>query len=341
MLGRFLLCVFLLLGTAHPSRAQVYPHALRRAIYGAARCKLPVPPGLNHKIPQALIQLYAPGSNTIIGTGFILRHQNKLFAVFPHHIAGHQGHAWDIQLTDKQNNRYRFSITISKHGGFDEKHPDLAFTDLSNFRLPPIEALEMGTPALREPAYSFGYTMGRFDVDDFLPIQKHFLTQHGWELTTDRIIAGEKPSATLNIAGYCGAPLLQLQEGTWKAVGIHIGSCVYDAANFHLNHSTAVHLPKAFALLQKIQENPPHTVNLAFRGMVVYYLKKDDQVINLEIERDNVSIFWTEIDESSNFRPEKVEQFLEPQLTLQSNDRLIFTLQNRHKQIRRIELTVP
>ena len=335
--------LFFFLFLVTPCAAQINPFAVKRAVFAVARQQIPIPAGLSTRIPYSLVQLYRPGEYKLVGTGFLLRDHNKLLAVLPHHIAGNQGRTWDIQLTDRFNNHYRFPITISKHGGFNEKTPDLSITDLSSYKLPKLEAFEMAAPVNDLPAYSFGYTIGQSDLHDFLPIQRHFTQEHGWEMVTDRVIAGEQPDQPLDIAGYCGSPLLQLQNNQWKVVGMHIGSCVFGAEHHADIHSYAVNLSKALPLVQYMKQPAYAARKLAFQGILVDYLQPQEYLSSIEVEREGESVFWQGFTETNAADlSEYTERVLEGQINLYSQDRLLFTLTNQtdgHKRL--LELSVP
>lgn len=330
------LCCSSLLGL--PVRAQINPAILRRAVYQAARVNPAIPKDLFHSISYSLIQLHRPGEKGIIGSGFLLNYQHKLFAVLPHHIAGNTGRTWEIEITSLNHQTYRFPITIPKHGEFNDQTPDISLTDLTNYNLPALQALELAKPALNLPAYSFGYTIGSYQPDEFLPLERHFLQAQGWEMTTDRILPAEIPSQPVDLAGYCGSPLLQYQQGIWKVVGMHIGSCIYGENKSSLNRAFAVNLPKALALLQKQDIPNFHAKPLQWNGILIDYIQPNEYIRDIEIERNGISVCW--MPGTTDIDPVHLETILQQQFKTRTYDRLILNITDNTTQ-RVVKLSLP
>lgn len=313
-----LLAVLFLLTGNIAIGGQISPKILKQAVYAAARKQPTIPPYLSHNITHSLVRLYHPGGQKIIGTGFLLKYRHKLLAAFPHHIAGNRGQTWDIGLLPLDQKDYRMTLKVSEHGGFDEDTPDMSIIDLSSYELPGLQPLEMAAPQMDIPAYSFGYTFGDTDADHFLPLERNLLTEQGWEITTDRYLPAEIPEQPVDLAGYCGSPLLQRQYGGWKVVGMHLGSCVYGAGNYDDNIAFAVNLSKALPLLQNLVL--PHIRPILFRGVTVDYLHPGEFIKSLEIERNGVSVFWVAGSHRTNIR--RLESLVEKEITLQPEDHL-------------------
>jgi len=314
----------------------INPKILKQAVYTAARKQPNIPPYLMQNISHSLVRLYRRGEPRIVGTGFLLHYQNKLLVVLPHHIAGNQGRTWEIGLSPFKQKERRIPITVTQHGGFDENTPDLSVIDVSHYSLPSLQALEMGEPKMDRPAYSFGYTLGDIQAEYFLPLERHLINEHGWQMTTDRHLPAEIPGHPVDLAGYCGSPLLQQQNGRWKAVGIHLGSCVYGAENFDNNIAFAANLSKALPLVQNqvIHQGQP----ILFRGVVTDYLRPGEFIKSIEIERDGISVFWTAAPAHTDIR--HLEALLEKETSLQTDDQLIILITNGTSD-RLVNMTLP
>lgn len=302
----------------------INPKILKQAVYTAARKQPNIPPDLMQNISHSLVRLYRQGEPKIVGTGFLLHYQKKLLVVLPHHIAGNQGRTWEIGLSPVNQKERRIPITITQHGGFDDNTPDLSVIDLSGYSLPPLQALEIGTPQMNRPAYSFGYTFGDTQPKYFLPLERSLLTEHGWQITTDRHLPAEIPGQPVNLAGYCGSPLLQRQGSSWKAVGIHLGSCVYGAENFKNNIAFAADLSKALPLVQN--QVRPQGQPILFQGVAVDYLRPGEFIKSIEIERNGISVFWAAVSAHTDVR--HLETLLEKETPLQTDDQLIILISN-------------
>lgn len=336
---RHLLYIGLLLSLPTLCTAQVNAIQLRKAIYAIARGQVKLPPAPAPKIPGSLIQLYAPGQTQIMGSGFFLKHQNKVYAVFPHHLVNHTGYPWDIVFTDRSHQQHRLPITISMPHLSGKNVPDLSVVDLSEYALPPVETLELAAPAFDQPAYSFGYTRGTFEMEDFLPLKRHFLRENNFELITDRKVPMETAISPLFLSGYCGSPLLQLQNQSWKVVGMHLGSCVYPQEYFSQNHAKALNLSKALRFINSSISVPEGKRFIKLRTLKSQPLAADDQITYIEIRRRGESIFLTPV--GPHVLPEQADVFLESKTHLQSGDVVIFIILQASGKEYLIQLVVP
>ncbi len=336
---RHWIAIGLLLGLTVTGMAQANAVLLRKAVYAVARGQIKLPSAASPQIPGSLIQLYAPGQSAILGSGFFLKHQNKIFAVFPHHLVSHQGYPWDIVFMDQSHQLHRMRIKVTMPHLSSKHLPDLSVADLSAYELPPVQALELATPAFDQPAYSFGYTRGTFEMQDFLTLKRHFLRENGFELITDRKVLMETAISPLFLSGYCGAPLLQLQNQSWKVVGMHLGSCVYPDKYFNQNYAKALNLSKALHAINSSISVPEGKRFIKLRTVQSAPLAADDQLTYIEIKRKQETVFFTPVD--PQVLPEQVDVFLESKTHLQPGDVVIFTILQASGQEYQMELSVP
>lgn len=260
-----------------------------KKVYAANRAHFKGPKFLLKQMPHSLVQISLPGHDRVWGSGFLIKHQNDLYAVMAYHLGGKKGSLRTVRLYDKKGQTHEYAVTIEASGNAGWHEGDIALA-----RLPQeansleIEPLSLGTGTVPGEAYSFGYCGGDLSATDFLPMNRYIYTREGVGIQgTRQPLQGEDPLHPFLISGYCGSPILQEQEGAWKVVGVHVGGEVVPG-NPEYTRSFAVDVTRVVPFLID-QIRKPWAVEISrglyFRGYSVTRLSTAERVKEVHVLR--------------------------------------------------------
>jgi len=244
---------------------------------------------------RSLVQISRPNSRAVLGTGFVFKAQGRPWVAMPYHIGGMAGAQRVIRFRGPGGKPVEKTVTIAVNGNSGWHAPDVSLAPLAAEDALFFRPLQVGRPELLRPAYSFGFLAGReMDLNDFLPVKRHIFTSEGFGLVADRIIFGEDEREPFQISGYCGAPVMQLINGVWRAVGIHTGSCTGTSG---LPRSYAANLSKVLPLLLEGPFRPSvlSSRRLVFRGWDLGALLPSEKVVSVEVFRNGKSVFFQKL----------------------------------------------
>ncbi len=285
--------------------------------------------------PRGLVQIKTKANGEVRGSGFLLVHENKLYVATARHISGHVGSTFVAEVFNKDGSPLRFKVKVGAGGQRGYHLADMSLSEISWDALKGgAKPFDWAAPDLSLPAYSFGYTSGPWGQRDILPMERRFLEQGKWELVGTRpTVPLENPDEPFGFSGYCGSPVLQLQEGRWVAVAGHMGSCgvVSEPEN---NRSFAVNLSKVLPLLSQrlagdISSTQLRPVKLF--GTQIAQLDWGERIYGVivfrgedeEIVSEQILNLWVHA-----FDEERLEDLFE-NITLQSGDRILIDVETR------------
>ena len=319
----------------------VTENAIKRELYAAARRQF-LPAELQKDIVYSIAQVHRPGIEGVLGTAWLAKKEDQYFAVMPYHIGGKKGSKRDLTFYTNHKKTKKISVTIDANGTSGYHSPDVSIARLEPEDVKDNIPLEVAEPDQSQEAYSFGYTIGDFTPQDFLPMRRWIIDREGVGLRTDRFIPLEDAENPWNLSGYCGAPLLQNIKGKWKVVGMHAGSRSAAETGFAENLSFAISIKKALEILvYEMKFVSPNLRALLFKGQQIALLSTDEHVKAVKIMRNDEIIFEQEM----RFFPypysdKHAEKAFVSAPALQKGDLVSFDIINNNRKVRTVDFYI-
>lgn len=293
------------------------------------------------RVSRSLVQVSRPGAAEVLGTGFVLRAQNRLWVAMPYHVGGVAGSPRTIRFAGAGNLLVEREVTIAVNGNAGWHAPDVSLAEFPPEFETQVEPLEIGALKLNQQAYSFGYVAGRkAGLEEILPVERSLFMAEGFGVISDRKIFGEDPQKPFNISGYCGAPVVQWENGEWRAVALHAGSCVTSKG---LKRSFAINLRRVVPLLlnRYLQNEYGYSRQLLFRGWRLATLLPSERVYSIEVWREGERVFQCLLRNfPSPYSDEHSELALEAFEAL-PKDELRYQIRNNQRETRFISYVLP
>lgn len=296
---------------------------------------------LLNRVSRGVVQISRPGVQKVLGTGFVFSSRQRLWVAMPYHIGGVAGSRRVIRFVGENQQLVEREISIVANGNAGWHAPDVSLAEFPQEDAPLVQPLSIGTPVLNQTAYSFGYVAGRISgPDEILPVSRHILNAEGFGLIADRYIPGEDAANPFNISGYCGAPVVQLVDGKWRAVGLHTGSCVTESGRMW---SFAVNLPKVLPLLlnRYLKNGSGFSRDLLFRGWQLGKLLPSERVYCVEVLRGGESVFVQSLRNYPNPYSDEHSELALGSFEVQSGDEIRFEIRNNQREARFISYRLP
>ena len=317
-----------------------------KQMYTLARNNFRSEKNLLANVSSGLVQIKMPdNSQRILGTGFLFEQDGHLFVGMAHHVGKDPGSVRKVEVFNQQGQKREYEVTIVAGGNSGWHASDMSIAELPREALAyGAQPLPLGEPDLAAPVFSLGYTSGRIlEQQDFLPLRGKLLSAEGYNLQgTRELIVGEDVDRPFLFSGYCGSPLVQLQEGLWKVVGMCAGGCVTRGVPSG-NRTFAVNLTKTLPPLvdSYISQVPPPSRGLYFRGWDVDRLSWREQVERVQVIRGESVLFEQELHRyPSPYSDERSEMVLEDFPT-RSGDVICYTIRVSRTQTRQVQFTIP
>lgn len=293
------------------------------------------------QVSRGLVQVSRLGAKVVLGTGFVFRSRNRLWVAMPYHIGGVAGSRRVIRFAGENNVPLEREISIVANGNAGWHAPDVSLAEFPGQDVRFVDPIPLGAPRLDEEAYSFGYVSGRVSaLDEILPVKRHFFSAEGFGLIADRQISGEDFSAPYNISGYCGSPVMQQINGTWRAVGLHTGSCIAKDGSMR---SFAVNLYRVIPLLlnRYLEHKSGYSRDLVFRGWQLDKLLPSERVFAVEVWRNGACVFRRLL---RNFPAPYSDEHSELALAdfeLNPRDEIRYNIHNNQRETRFVSYVLP
>lgn len=316
---------------------------LTKQVYAAARANFSGPQELLQRIPRSLVAIGIPNHSRVLGSGFLFQEQGKLFVATAYHIGGKEGNTRVAFVFDEEKGWRAYPITIAVSGNAGWHSADIAIAEL------PPQVLEhgarpllLGTAQVPGPAYSFGYSSGDLDRGDILPMVRQLVTTEGFGMQGTRSpIEGEDPTQPFLVSGYCGAPVLQKQDGVWKAVGLHVGAEVQPGSpeqtrNFAVNVSRVA----PFLLDEYGEKTLPVTRGLLFNNVPVDRLAWHERVKEIYVLRDGGIVFQVHLRNFPEPYADEHSELAVSQFDWKAGDVVRYVISDIHRRIREVDFVI-
>ncbi len=296
---------------------------------------------LLRNVSRGLVQVSRPGSQEVLGTGFVFRARARLWVAMPYHIGGVAGSPRVIRFMGENNVPQEREITIAVNGNAGWHAPDVSLAEFPAQDAPFVQPLTIGAPLLNKTAYSFGYVSGRVaGLDEILPMKRYIFNAEGFGLMADRYIPGEEMENPFNISGYCGSPVMQQIDGKWRAVGLHTGSCITPSGR---TRSFAVNLPRIVPLLlnRYLGKGAEYSRSLVFRGWALGKLLPSERVYSVEVWRSGECVFNLLLRNFPSPYSDEHSELALADFELQAQDEIRYTIRNNQRETRFVSHFLP
>lgn len=318
--------------------------SIAKQIYAVSRYKLRGESNLLTIVPRGLVQVKLPEDPFVLGTGFLFEKDNHLFVGMAYHIGGRVGNQRTVQVFSRSGQPQEYLVTINARGPAGWHSADISIAEL------PLEALvhgaqplKVGKPKVAAPVFSLGYTGGNFEQHDFLPVRGELLSAEGYNLEGSReLIHEEKAAEPFLFSGYCGSPLVQLQENSWKVVGVYVGGCVEPGEQAG-NKTFAVNLSQTIPQLVDTYLNavPLFNRGLYFRGWPVGRLEWTELLNSVQVWRGEMKVFEQNLQRYPGPYSDEHSELALQDFDLQSGDIIRYMIRVNRNKTRSVDFMVP
>ena len=312
-------------------------------VFQATRMQFPGPASALTTVPRSIVQITLPIQITrptqvprvqrmALGSGFLLRSHGKLWVAGAYHVMGGEGSRRMIRMQDARGNIREHEITVTAGGVSGWHSPDISLAEISpDVLVEGMKPLEIATPDMTKPAYSFGYTAGGLAPSDFLAVERRINNVQDNGMLTTFQIPGSSWETPVTGNGFCGSPIVQAseQDGEWKAVGLHDGHCL-DLDEPELGQGSGVNLARVvpFMLDSYFCDHIPASRSLTFRGWEVARLQFLERVEKIQVWRNDNMIFERILKNYPNpYENSFAEQALE-NFDVHTGDKIVFHVVN-------------
>lgn len=296
---------------------------------------------LLNQVAHSVVQISRPGVPEVLGTGFVFRAHNRLWVAMPYHIGGVAGSRRVIRFAGKNNQPQELEITIAVNGNAGWHAPDVSLAEFPREYKSFVKPLTIGSPQVNSRAFSFGYVAGReAGLEELLPIRRFLFSTEGFGVISNRHIVGEDPTNPFNISGYCGAPVVQWINGSWRAVALHTGSCMMPNGRMR---AFAVNLPRVVPLLlnRYLDKKKGFSRNLVFRGWDIGQLLPSERVHSVEVWRNGERIFYRLLRNFPGPYSDEHSELALEDFDLLHGDELRYQIRNNQREMRFISYVLP
>lgn len=318
---------------------------LKRRVQAHIHKRTTLPASLHAIAPYSIAQVRIPGHGRTLGSAWLAHYRNKYWAVMPYHIGGKAGSLRTIRVLDRFGREKTLDVTIALNGNAGFHSLDMSIAEIPEPFLKGNTPMEIAPVNLELPAYSVGFKGGSdFSMHDWIPMKRTFLNAKGLGLIGDRLVEGEKAGETVNLSGYCGAPLFQLIEGEWKVVGMHEGSFINSTQDLVSNLTFALDISHGMELLfEGVEKSTKESSRqLIFKGTYLGALLPAERVKTVEVIRAGEVVLTQEMrNYPLPYSDLHSELALPESMQLISGDQVIFNIQGANKQLRTVVHTIP
>ncbi len=323
---------------------RVLPNDVAQKIYAQARLQFESPAGFAKQVPRALVGVQLKPDRENIGTGFLFKDHDELFVAMAAHVGGKEGTQRAIQVFDETGQTRSYIVTVAVGGKAGWHAADVSIAPV------PEEALAGGAVPLEvapvdktKESYSLGYTSGSFKMFDFLPLKRNFVSELGWTLVAERAwIPGEDPEEPFLFSGYCGAPVVQLQNGRWKAVGVYVGSSTAGKEK-PVSRDYVINASQTFPLLlsQLRGGTLPLGREVLFRGWPIGRLSLQERVQEIQVWRDGQLLFRQELVNYPHPYTDAYSEMALENCDTKSGDTVRYLISGSNRRLREIDFILP
>ncbi len=318
--------------------------AIAKQIYAVSRHKWS---GVNNLLtdgPRGLVQVKLPDHSFVLGTGFLFEKDKHLFVGMAYHVGGRIGDQRTVQVFSRSGQPQEYLVTINARGPAGWHSADISIAELPPEALAHgARPLPVGKPQLSAPVFSLGYTAGEFGQHDFLPVRGKLISAEGYNLEGSReLIHEEKSAEPFLFSGYCGSPLLQLQENVWKVVGVYVGGCVAPGQTAG-NKMFGVNLSQTIPQLLDFHFNqsPLPSRGLYFRGWPVDRLEWTEFLNIVQVWRGETKVFEENLQYYPGPYSDDRSELALQDFDLQPGDIIHYIIRVNHDKTRSVNFIVP
>ncbi len=294
---------------------------------------------------RGLVQIKNKPGGDVIGTGFLVLEDNKLYVAMARHVSGHVGDKRVAAVYNHSGKPLEFKVTVAATGQRGHHMADISLSEIPPEALQGgAKPLEIAPPDLARPAFSLGYTAGAWAHRDILPMERQLLSAKGFGLVGTRpVLSVENVDEPFCFCGYCGAPVFQLKSHRWQVVGMHVGSCGV-VGEPEANRSFAVNLSKTIPLLTERLNGRTETTatrGVKLFGQEIAQLAWEERVFAVDVYRNAQRTYEQLVDQwERGFSEEYLEELLD-EFPLQSGDEVYVFIECRKGNLRTVSWRKP
>ena len=364
----FLLCLSVLIAFAISAQAQLFrvplgagPTIVRtsidelfglpvvqetavKRIYALARAQFRQENNLLTTVPFGLVQIKLHNRPGVLGSGFLFEKDGHLFVGMAQHIGGRTVSQRIVQVFSHSGQPQEYDITINASGKAGWHAADISIAELPQDALKQgAKPLPIGLPQITDPIFSLGYTTGGLEHKDFVAIKGKLFSAEGYGLQSTReLIAGEDASEPFLFSGSCGSPLVQLQDGAWKVVGVSAGGCVIPQQPAG-NKTFAINVSQVVPQLvdSYLNQIPLPSRGLHFKGWTVGRLEWTEQISQVQVWRDGNMVFEQDLYHYPGPYSDEHSEMALADFETHSGDEILYTIRTGRSKTRQAEFIIP